>query len=375
MGPLKGLRVIELQGIGPAPFCGMLLADLGAEVISVARSSSSAHRASLISDRGKLSIALNLKMREGAEVILKLCERCDVLIEGYRPGVTERLGIGPQPCMERNPRLVYGRMTGWGQTGPLSRAAGHDINYISLSGALHAIGRKGERPVPPLNLVGDFGGGAMFLAFGVMSAVFEARQSGMGQVVDVSMVEGSAALMHMMFAMQAQGHWRDERGTNLLDGAAPFYDAYETADGKYVSIGALEPEFYRVLVELTGLDATNTPSHTESSEWPPLREKLTAIFKRRTRDEWCEILQGSDACFAPVLSTKEAPHHPHNRARGTFVEVAGVMQPAPVPRFSRTRPSVPATASPAGSDTGAVLSSAGYSEIDIQALRDCGALT
>jgi alpha-methylacyl-CoA racemase len=375
MGPLKGLRVIELQGIGPAPFCGMLLADLGAEVISVARSSSSTPRSSLISERGKLSIALNLKMRQGVEVVLKLCERSDVLIEGYRPGVTERLGIGPQPCRERNPRLVYGRMTGWGQTGPLSTAAGHDINYISLSGALHAIGRKGERPVPPLNLVGDFGGGAMFLAFGVMSAVFEARQSGIGQVVDVSMVEGSAALMHMMYAMQAQGQWRDERGTNLLDGAAPFYDTYETADGKYVSIGALEPEFYRLLVKLTGLETTETRSHHDPSDWPPLREKFAAIFKQRTRDEWCTILEGSDACFAPVLSTKEAPHHPHNRARGTFIEAAGVMQPAPVPRFSRTHPSLPNTASPAGSDSRAVLRSAGYSETDIQSLRDCGALT
>jgi alpha-methylacyl-CoA racemase len=375
MGPLKGLRVIELQGIGPAPFCGMLLADMGAEVISVARRSSTGDNSSLISERGKLSIALNLKMREAAAVVLKLCESCDVLIEGYRPGVTERLGIGPQPCMARNPRLIYGRMTGWGQTGPLSGAAGHDINYISLSGALHAIGRNGERPVPPLNLVGDFGGGAMFLALGVMSAVFEARQSGIGQVVDVSMVEGSAALMHMMYAMQAQGQWRDERGTNLLDGAAPFYDTYETSDGKYVSIGALEPEFFRVLVKLTGLEATETPSHTDSSDWALLREKLGAIFKQRTRDEWCAILEGSDACFAPVLSTKEAPHHPHNRARGTFLEAGGVMQPAPVPHFSRTHASVPKAASPAGSDGNAVLRAAGYSESDIQSLRERGALT
>ncbi len=375
MGPLKGLRVIELQGIGPGPFCGMLFADLGAEVISVARRSSAAHHASLISERGKLSIALNLKMREGADVLLKLCERCDVLIEGYRPGVTERLGVGPQPCMERNPRLVYGRITGWGQTGPLSAAAGHDINYISLSGALHAIGRQGERPVPPLNLVGDFGGGAMFLAFGIMSAVFEARQSGRGQVVDVSMVEGSAALMHMMYAMQAQGQWRNERGSNLLDGAAPFYDTYETADGKYISVGALEPEFYQVLVKLVGLDATDTPSHTDSTDWPRLRVNLTAIFKQRTREEWCRILEGADACFAPVLSTKEAPHHPHNRARGTFFESAGVMQPAPVPRFSRTQPGIPTAPSPAGSDSRDLLLAAGYSHADIKALRDCGALT
>jgi alpha-methylacyl-CoA racemase len=353
----------------------MLLADMGAEVISVARSSSTAHDRSLLSERGKLSIALNLKKREGADVLLKLCEKSDVLIEGYRPGVTERLGIDPQSCMDRNPRLVYGRMTGWGQTGPLSRAAGHDINYISLSGALHAIGRYGDRPVPPLNLVGDFGGGAMFLAFGVMSAVFEARQSGVGQVVDVSMVEGSAALMHMMYGMQAQGQWRDERGTNLLDGAAPFYDTYETLDGRYVSIGALEPEFFSVLVKLTGLDAAETPSHFDSSDWPALREKLAALFKRRTRDAWCAILEGSDACFAPVLSMQEAPHHPHNHARGSFVEAGGVMQPAPAPRFSRTPPSAPKAASPAGSDSEAVLRAAGYSASDIQSLRERGLLT
>ncbi|MDP9010074.1 MAG: CoA transferase [Pseudomonadota bacterium] len=375
VGPLQGLRVIELQGIGPAPFCGMLFADLGAQVISIARNSSPADRTAFISERGKLSIALNLKVPEGVDVVLKLCENSDVLIEGFRPGVTERLGIGPEACWARNPRLVYGRMTGWGQTGPLSKAAGHDINYISLSGALHAIGRAGERPVPPLNLVGDFGGGAMFLAFGVLSAVFEARRSGVGQVVDVSMVEGSAALMHMMYAMRAQGQWMDARGTNLLDGAAHFYDTYETADGKYISIGALEPEFYRLLVQLTEVDADAFSTHMDRTHWPALRDKLAAVIKLKTREQWCAIMEGTDACVAPVLSMSEAPHHPHNQARGAFIDIAGVTQPAPAPRFSRTPPSLPKGASAAGSDTRTVLRSAGFSESQIQTLYDRGALT
>jgi alpha-methylacyl-CoA racemase len=368
------LRVIELQGIGPAPFCGMLMADLGAEVISITRKSSSADRSTFISERGKLSMALNLKVPEGIDVVLRLCEQSDVLIEGFRPGVMERLGLGPAPCLERNPRLVYGRMTGWGQTGPLARAAGHDINYISLSGALHAVGRAGERPVPPLNLVGDFGGGAMFLAFGVMSAVFEARTSGIGQVVDVSMVEGSAALMHMMYAMKAQGAWQDTRGANMLDGAAHFYDTYETADGKYISVGSLEPEFYRQLVELTGVNAAEFASHTEPKHWPALRIKLAAAVKLKTRQEWCAIMEGSDVCFAPVLSMEEAPTHPHNRERGSFIEVAGVSQPAPAPRFSRSSTSSPTPAVAAGSDTATVMRSLGYDEKQIQVLRDSGAL-
>jgi alpha-methylacyl-CoA racemase len=375
VGPLEGLRVIELQGIGPAPFCGMLMADLGARVISVGRSSSAADRSEFISERGKLSVALNLKVPEGIDVMLRLCEHADVLIEGFRPGVMERLGLGPDACMSRNPRLVYGRMTGWGQTGPLASAAGHDINYISLSGALHSVGRAGERPLPPLNLVGDFGGGAMFLAFGVMSAVFEAQRSGLGQVIDVSMVEGSAALMHMMYAMKAQGQWSDSRGTNLLDGGAPFYDTYETADGKYVSIGALEPEFYRLLVTMTGVDAQEFSTHMKPQHWPALREKLAAVIKQKTREEWGELMEGTDACFAPVLSMAEAPQHPHNRERGSFIEVAGVSQPAPTPRFNRTIPQAPRAPTPAGSDTDAVLRAAGYSESQIHSLRERGALT
>jgi alpha-methylacyl-CoA racemase len=375
MGPLKGLRVIELQGLGPAPFCGMLLADLGAEVISIARRSSSGDRTASISERGKLSIALNLKMAESTEVVMRLCERSDVLIEGFRPGVMERLGIGPAACLARNARLIYGRMTGWGQTGPLAHAAGHDINYISLSGALHAVGRAGERPVPPLNLVGDFGGGAMFLAFGVMSAIFEARGSGVGQVVDASMVEGSAALMHMMYAMKAQGLWQDARGTNLLDGAAHFYDTYETSDGKYISVGSLEPEFYRLLVQLTGVDAEEFSSHAEPVHWPALREKLAAVIRQKTRNEWCQIMEGTDVCFAPVLSMEEAPHHPHNRERGSFVEIAGVSQPAPTPRFSRSISPLPEPARPCGSDADTVLGLGGYGAQEIEELRRVGAVT
>lgn len=375
MGPLNGLRVIELQGIGPAPYCGMLLADLGAQVISITRTSSPTDRGADISERGKLSIALNLKVPDSIAVVLKLCERSDVFIEGFRPGVTERLGIGPEACMARNRRLVYGRMTGWGQTGPLAQVAGHDINYISLSGALHAVGRAAERPVPPLNLVGDFGGGGMFLAFGVMSAVFEARQSGVGQIVDVSMVEGSASLMHMMYSMQAQGRWRDARGSNLLDGAAHFYDTYETADGQYISVGSLEPEFYRLLVELSGVDAKEFSNYMDASQWPALKKRLTAVFKQKSRDEWCEIMEGTDVCFAPVLSMSEAPQHAHNQARGTFIKVGGVTQPAPAPRFSRSHPPVPRPPGPAGGDTDSVLRAAGYDDVRIQQLRERGALT
>jgi alpha-methylacyl-CoA racemase len=344
-------------------------------VISIARRSSSAPRTTQVSERGKRSIALNLKAPEGVEAVLKLCEGADALIEGFRPGVMERLGLGPETCLARNPRLVYGRMTGWGQTGPLAEAAGHDINYISLSGALHAIGRKGERPLPPLNLVGDFGGGGMFLAFGVMCAVFEAQRSGRGQVVDVSMVEGSAALMHMMHAMKAQGIWRDERGVNLLDGAAHFYDTYETKDGKYLSVGAIEPQFYKLLVELTGVDAQEFARQLDPSSWPTLRQKLAEVIRGRTRDEWCAILEGTDACVAPVLSMGEAPQHPHNVARGSFIEVGGVSQAAPAPRFSRSEPGVPQAPRPAGSDTVDVLRAAGYSDAAIESLRANGVLT
>lgn len=374
VGPLNGLRVIELEGLGPAPFCGMLLADLGADVISIGRVSSPADRSAQISERGKRSIALNLKHPEAIEIVLRLCERSDALIEGFRPGVAERLGLGPEVCMARSSRLVYGRMTGWGQTGPLAGAAGHDINYISLSGALHAVGRAGEKPVPPLNLVGDFGGGGMFLAFGVMCAVFEAQRSGVGQVVDVSMVEGSAALMHMMYAMKAQGQWEDARGTNVLDGAAHFYDTYETADGKYVSVGSIEPQFYRLLLELTGVDAQEFSPQLDRARWPTFKQSLADVFKTKCQDEWCRIMEGTDVCFAPVLSMTDAPRHPHNQARGSFVEIAGVTQPAPAPRFSRSTGGTPSAPRPAGSDTSAVLASIGFSASRIQQLREGGAV-
>lgn len=375
MGPLKGLRIIEIEGLGPAPFCGMMLADMGAEVISVSRKSDITDRSAQISERGKRSIAINLKSPEGVAAILKLCEGADALIEGFRPGVAERLGIGPDDCMARNPKLVYGRMTGWGQTGPLAHVAGHDMNYISLSGAQHAIGRAGEKPVPPLNLVGDFGGGGMFLAFGLMCAIHEAGHSGKGQVVDVSMVEGSAALMHMMYSFKAMGAWEDQRGVNMLDTGAHYYDTYETRDGKFVSIGSIEPQFYALLIELAGLDKDEFAPQNDRSQWPALKEKLAAVMKTKTRDEWCAIMEGTDVCFAPILSMTEAPNHPHNKARNSFLEIDGVVQPAPAPKFSRTEPEVRGSASAAGSDTDAVLASVGYSEADITRLREAGVLT
>lgn len=374
MGPLKGLRVIELEGLGPAPFCGMMLADMGAEVISVARRTNTDARPGAVSERGKKSIALNLKDPDAIECILRLCETADVLIEGFRPGVTERLGIGPDACMARNPKLVYGRMTGWGQTGPLAKVAGHDLNYIALSGALHAMGRADERPAPPLNLVGDFGGGGMMLAFGVMCAIFESQRSGKGQVIDTSMVDGTAALMHMMYAWMAQGQWQDKRASNMLDGAAHFYDTYETRDGKFVSIGSIEPQFYAMLLEQTGVDKSEFAPQLDSAQWPALKAKLIDVFKRKTRDEWCAIMEGTDVCFAPVLSMLEAPEHPHNKDRGTFLDIDGVLQPAPAPRFSRTAPEVAHGPHTVGSDTTAVLEAIGYNAQQIDALRRKGAL-
>lgn len=373
MGPLDGLRVVELEGLGPAPFCGMMLADMGAEVISVTRRSAAGSRAAQISERGKKTIALNLKHPDGVAAVLDLCAAADILIEGFRPGVAERLGIGPEACAARNPKLVYGRMTGWGQTGPLAGAAGHDINYISLSGALHAIGRAGERPVPPLNLVGDFGGGGMFLAFGLMCAVFEAQRSGRGQVVDVSMVDGSAALMHMMYQFMAMGAWRDERGVNMLDGAAHFYDTYETADGRWVALAAVEPKFFAEFARRSGLAERFVPMQYERAQWPALREAIAALLKTRTRDDWCARLEGSDACFTPVLDFDEAPRHRHAQARAAFVEVEGGVQPAPAPRFARSAPEAPRPAPHVGEHTRALLAEAGLAEPAIAALLDSGA--
>ena len=368
MGPLNGLRIVELAGIGPGPFCGMMLSDMGAEVIRVERLSGASGRSRDILARNRRSIAVDLKQPQGVEVVLRLCEASAGLFEGFRPGVTERLGLGPETCMARNPKLVYGRMTGWGQDGPLAQAAGHDINYIGLSGALHAIGRPGEKPVPPLNLVGDFGGGGMLLAFGMVCGLLEAERSGQGQVIDAAMVDGAAALMAMFFTFRATGGFTDKRGTNLLDGGAHFYDTYETSDGRYVCVGSIEPQFYALLVEKAGLDPDRFKPQMDAKQWPALKRELADVFKRKTQAEWMAIMEGTDVCFAPVLSIFEAPDHPHNTARGTFVEVDGVVQPAPAPRFSRTRAEVSHGARRPGEDTDAVLRDCGFSQDEIKAL-------
>ena len=334
MGPLKGLKVVEMAGIGPGPFCAMLLAD----IVRVDRKGggSSFGPDYNILNRGRRSIALDLKQPEDVEIALQLIGKANALIEGFRPGVMERLGLGPEVCLERNPDLVYGRMTGWGQDGPLAHAAGHDINYIALIGALHAIGNANQGPVPPLNLVGDFGGGALYLAFGLMCALHEARISGQGQVVDVAMTDGAAHLMAMMYSLKDSGMWTDHRGTNVLDGGAHFYGTFECADGGWVAIGSIEPQFYALLLEKTGASDPMFEDQMDKACWPDLKSRLADIFRSKTRDEWCDIMEGSDVCFAPVLAMSEAPDHPHNRARGTFVERDGVVQPAPAPRFSRT---------------------------------------
>jgi alpha-methylacyl-CoA racemase len=339
-GPLAGLRVVELAGLGPGPFCGMMLADLGADVVCIARPGTG-HDATDITARGKRRLQLDLQEPAGRDAALALIARADMLVEGFRPGVMERLGLGPAPCHKLNPRLVYGRMTGWGQTGPLANAAGHDINYIALTGALHAIGRPGEAPPPPLNYVGDYGGGAMLLAVGLLAALHEARASGRGQVVDAAMTDGAALLSSLFYGMKAAGSWSSQRGENLLDGGAHFYDTYACADGKYVAVGAIEPKFFRRLCELCGLDDAFCESQMDRSRWPLMKLRLGDVFRTRTRAEWCELLEGSDACFAPVLDWDEAPAHPHNQARGTFVTLQGVVQPAPAPRFSRTPAAVP----------------------------------
>jgi alpha-methylacyl-CoA racemase len=383
MAALTGLKVIELAGIGPAPFCAMMLADQGAEVVRVERAAADPDSPRPVDPllRNRRSIALNFKSPAAVPVLLKLIESADVLIEGFRPGVAERLGVGPDVCFERNPRLVYGRMTGWGQDGPLAKAAGHDINYIALAGALHMIGPRGGKPVPPLNLIGDFGGGGMMLAFGILAAVFEARASGKGQVVDAAMVDGVVAMMGIFYAMNTQGQVRDATGEDMLGGGAPWYDTYLTKDGRAVSVAAIEPQFYRLLLQKLELNVERFlhlgyPSIGDDArrEWPELRAAMEAAFASRTRDEWCQILEGTDACFAPVLSLAEAPRHPHNVARGTFIEVDGVPQNAPAPRFSRTAAGPVERPSRAGADTEEVLAEFGYSAADIARLRNEGAL-
>ena len=377
MGPLEGIRIIEIAGIGPGPFCAMMLADMGAEVLRVDRAervTGSKGPSGDLLNRGRRSIGVNLKSPDGVALVLDLVERADGLIEGFRPGVMERLGLGPDVCLARNPKLVYGRMTGWGQDGPLAHAAGHDINYIALAGALEPIGREGSPPVPPLNLVGDFGGGAMMLAFGMACALVERQRSGKGQVVDAAMVDGAAILMTMFHGFRHAGFWEDRRGANMLDGGAHFYDAYECKDGRCVSIGSIEPQFYKELLERTGLAGETLPHQMDKARWPELKQQLAAIFKTKTRDEWCAIMEGSDVCFAPVLSMGEAPQHPHIAARATFTEVAGVTQASPAPRFSRTRPEIQRPPAQAGEHTDEALRDWGVAAERIGTLRAGGAI-
>ena len=379
MGPLAGTKVIEVGGIGPAPFCGMLFADMGAEVVLIERKSENASPLDLpagdfskysIVHRGKKSLAMNLKKPEAGAALLRLVSGADVLIEGFRPGVMEKLGLGPDECLDANRRLIYGRITGWGQDGPLSQCAGHDINYIALSGALYHGGPRTSAPAAPPTLLGDVGGGALLLAVGLLAALLDARQSGEGQVIDAAISDGSALMTALLVGLQQQGIWVDRRQSNFLDGGAHWYDCYECADGEYISVGALEPRFYRQLLDRCGVG--NDPDFAQqfdATRWPSQKEKMAKLFMGRSRDEWREILEGTDACFAPVLSLCEAPRHPHNRARQTFVEVDDVTQPAPAPRFSRTPGAISGTPPANGEHTLSVLSGAGFSEQDISRLR------
>jgi alpha-methylacyl-CoA racemase len=367
-GPLAGVRVVELAGLGPAPFAGMLLADLGADVIRIDRPGEATLPVPLPPEsdllrRGRPSVALDLKHPDGLATALALVDRADVVVEGYRPGVAERLGLGPDACLARNPALVYGRMTGWGQDGPLAQAAGHDIGYVAITGALHAIGRAGGPPQVPVNLVGDFGGGALYLVVGVLAALLESRASGRGQVVDAAIVDGTAHLSSLVVGLVSAGLWSDRRGTNLLDTGAPFYDVYETSDGGWLAVGPLEPAFYAELLRL--LDLTDTaPDRLDPAQWPSLRSLLADTFRTRTRDEWTELLEGTDACVEPVLSYAEAPAHPHLAARGTYVEHHGVVQPAPAPRFSRTPASLTTPPPSPGADTRSALAAWGIDDVD-----------
>jgi alpha-methylacyl-CoA racemase len=377
MGPLTGLRVIELASIGPGPMCAMLLADLGADVVRVDRLQPSGLGVPLqpqfdVNGRNRRSIALDLKHPAARDVVLRLVETADVLIEGLRPGATEKLGLGPVHCQAHNPRLVYGRMTGFGQSGPLAHAAGHDLNYIALTGVLHAIGPAGGAPTPPLNLVGDYGGGALYLAFGVLAALFERQRSGLGQVVDAAMVDGAASLASFFFGLKAAGVWGGERGTNLLDGGAPFYSTYTAADGLLISLAPLEPKFFVVLAQALKLPDHLVQGQYDRSLWPEMRAAITHAVLQRTRAQWCELLEGTDACFAPVLSFAEAASHHHAAARGAFVDVAGVAQPAPAPRFGRTPTGQPKPAPFEGQNTHAVLAEAGYNAAEIAAMLSAG---
>lgn len=378
MGPLAGFRIIEMAGIGPAPFAAMLFADMGAEVIRVDRRETTdlgipgRQPKFDVLHRGRRSVAVDVKAEAGRDVVKRLAAKADAVIEGFRPGVMERLGLGPDVLMEINPKLVFGRMTGFGQDGPLAQAAGHDINYIALAGALHAIGRKGEAPTPPLNLVGDFGGGGMFLAFGVVCALLEAQKSGRGQIVDAAMVDGSATLMALMYGMFSHGGWKDERGVNVLDTGSPWYNTYQTKDGKWLAVGAIEKRFYAAFIERLGLKMSDLPKQHDRQGWPDLQRRFTETIKSKTRAEWEHIFEGSDACVAPVLSLGEVADHPHNAARATFARRDGVLQPAPAPRFSRTVPEMGAPPRQVGADTDSVLGDYGFASAEIAALQETG---
>jgi alpha-methylacyl-CoA racemase len=379
MGPLKGVKIVEMAGIGPGPMCAMLLADLGATVLRVDRQQASGlgipgQTRFSVMHRGRHAIAVDLKSPEGVALVLRLVGEADALIEGFRPGVMERLGLGPEPCLARNPRLVYGRMTGWGQEGPLAQAAGHDLNYIALAGVLNSVGRAGAPPTPPLNLVGDFGGGALYLALGIACGIIEAGRSGKGQVVDAAMVDGAASLATMFFGMRAAGQMSLTRGENILDSGAFFYEVYECKDGKYVSLACIEDKFLAEFLERMEIDPRQMPAKLDRKRWPEAKALLAERFKTRTRDEWCRLLEGSDACFAPVLTMEEAPAHPHNLARGTFVEIDGIVQPGPAPRFSRTPAAAPSPPEAPGERGNASLAQWGFTAAEIDGLKRCGAL-
>ena len=370
MGPLTGIKVIEMAAIGPVPFCAMMLSDMGAEVIRIDRLSQKGSGSSAnVLYRGRKSVAFDLKNSIALDSTLRLSDQADVILEGFRPGVMERLGLGPEVCLERNPKLIYGRMTGWGQSGPLSHAAGHDINYISIAGALGSMGYADRPPAPPLNLIGDFGGGAMYLLAGILAAIVERNSSGKGQVVDAAMTDGTASLLSPFYGLMAMGMWSTERYSNRLDGGAFYYGSYECSDGKYISLGSLEPQFYALLLEKCGITDETFKEQSDQEAWPIKREKMEALFKTKTQQEWCGILEGTDVCFAPVLNLKEAPDHPHNKTRQTFVKIQGVTQPAPAPRFSRTQGKIQSPAAITGANTQEVLIDWGFSDSEISNLQ------
>lgn len=379
MGPLSGYRIVEFGGIGPGPFCAMMLADMGAEVIRLDRVEPGdlgieREPRFAFTNRGRQSIAFNLKAPQATAAVLRLLAIADASIEGFRPGVMERLGLGPEVCLGVNPKLVYGRMTGWGQDGPLSNEVGHDINYLALTGALHSIGRKNQPPSPPLNLVADLGGGAMYLAFGMVCALLEAGRSGLGQVVDAAMVDGVSSLLTTFYGLKAAGKWNDQRGNNFIDSGAPWYDSYETGDGAFISIGSIEARFYRNLLQRMGLSEESLPAQHDKTGWPELRHRFKEVFRQKSRDEWVSIMDGYEVCFAPVLNLSEAAEHPHMKMRGTHVTIDGLLQPAPAPRFSRSVPDIPAPSPRLGSDTDTALADWGFSATDIADLRSTGTI-